>query len=722
MNLIKSMMGRRRFMMAAGVASTCALTCKKLAGFQTKVAMAAEQAASANIKAAVNKCPHLLSPLKIRNVVLKNRIMHTVSPTYLLQGPENFPAEAYRNHYSNMAKNAAIVSINTHFGAYPKTYSPNQHGPSANFCDDIWEDIPPTHNYVERLIEDIHCEGSLVFFAGPTGPLAQTSSGGLAIHGNEQKEKGTTAQASGNIKEIVAEAKQLEDQGYDVYKIDTNNASLEAVQAIRSATNLIIMAYIGAGSAAASGSGGPPAGGPPTGGAPGGGMGAPPSMGGLPAGGPPSGSMGARGASTPGVTNTNQPTAAQLEQVVETAKKLEDLADFAWIRTGSTGSFVQDKGRPNALAYAEAIKKAGVKILTCPNGGFINPIDNEEFIATGKTDMVGITTPLFADPEYVKKVSAGRADDIIPCLSCQNCHGVSMTAGPWYQVCTVNPKFGAPAYKLTNIHAPLEKKKVAVIGGGPGGMKAAIVAAERGHKVTLYEKSDALGGLQRHTDHTQWKWTYKDFKDYLVLQVKKAGIDVKLNATATPSMIKAAGYDTVLVATGAEPIISKMPGADGKNVFNIMSAYSDKKSLGNNVVIIGAGVFGTEAAICMAKDGHKVTIITSEKQLIPAEAIGPHNMQNQQDISQNHPGITRILEALATRISDGKVFYKDVAGSEKSVQADSVVIYAGLKPRMDEAMKFEGSANEVLLLGDCTGKNGTIQKTIRSAFFVASQV
>jgi pyruvate/2-oxoglutarate dehydrogenase complex dihydrolipoamide dehydrogenase (E3) component len=153
-----------------------------------------------------------------------------------------------------------------------------------------------------------------------------------------------------------------------------------------------------------------------------------------------------------------------------------------------------------------------------------------------------------------------------------------------------------------------------------------------------------------------------------------------------------------------------------------MGAYTKKNALGKNVAIIGAGVFGTEAAICMAKDGHKVTIITSEKQLIPNEAIGPHNMENQLSLSQSHPNISSVLEAIATHISNGKVFYKDAAGSEKSARADSVVIYAGLKPSMDAAMKFEGSADQVLLLGDCTGKNGTIQKTIRSAFFVASQV
>jgi pyruvate/2-oxoglutarate dehydrogenase complex dihydrolipoamide dehydrogenase (E3) component len=226
----------------------------------------------------------------------------------------------------------------------------------------------------------------------------------------------------------------------------------------------------------------------------------------------------------------------------------------------------------------------------------------------------------------------------------------------------------------------------------------------------------------RHTDFTKWKWAYKDFKDYLARQTDKAGVEVLLNTDVTPEMIRARGFDTVLAATGAQPIMPRIPGADGANVFNILEAYSKKSSLGKNVVIIGAGVFGTETAICLAKDGHKVMVLASGKEMIPEEAIGPHNMEIQIDLYKNDENISYALETIATGISGGTVTYRDAAGDEKSVKADSVVIFAGLKPRMDEALKFSGSAGQVLLLGDCTGEAGTLQKTIRSAFFTASQV
>jgi 2,4-dienoyl-CoA reductase-like NADH-dependent reductase (Old Yellow Enzyme family)/thioredoxin reductase len=717
MSLIKTFMGRRQFL-AAGLASTCALTCKKMIGAEASAvqkAAAAAAAAPAGIKAAAgNRCPHLLSPLRIRNVVLKNRIYHTVSPNYLMQGPENYPTEAWRGHYSNMAKNAAIVTVSTSFGSYPKKYPSKDTAGSMGYewgqmSADKWEDIPPVYNYVERMLEDIHCEGALAMFAANTGggggggaPGGGAQSGGAPAAGGAGAAAGVgpggaPAQAGGqaggapggagggrggpgggaqkSVDEIVKDAKEAVDNGYDVYRLESD--SVEAAQAVRNATNLILMASVRLG----------------------GGM------------------MGGEGKSTPGVSNVNQPSAADLEKAVEAARKYEGLADILWIRINEhPNSFVQDQDAPIALAYAAAIKKAGIKILTAPSAGFHDPVQNDRFIAEGKTDMVGMTTPFFADPELVRKVAGGRADDVVPCIQCQNCHGISMGYGPHYASCTVNPKWVLPPYKLSQIVPPMMKKKVAVIGGGPAGMKAALVAAERGHKVTLYEKDAALGGLLQFSDHSQWRWNHKVYKDYLIRQVHKSGIDVKLNTAATPTMIKTAGYNTVLVATGAEPV--DMPGAD----LNLVSSYTKKEKLGKNVVVVGAGQFATEAAICMAKDGHKVTVLAPGKEMIEQKNAGAHNMANQIAIYKNHPNFTYVLETKVKSMTGGKVTYTDAKGVENSVQADSIVAWGGLNPRMDEAEKFIGSADEVLMLGDCTGANGTVQKTIRSAFFVASQV
>jgi pyruvate/2-oxoglutarate dehydrogenase complex dihydrolipoamide dehydrogenase (E3) component len=187
-------------------------------------------------------------------------------------------------------------------------------------------------------------------------------------------------------------------------------------------------------------------------------------------------------------------------------------------------------------------------------------------------------------------------------------------------------------------------------------------------------------------------------------------------------MIRKAGYDTVLVATGAEVIKSRMKGADGGNVFDIMEAYTKKDKIEGDVVLIGAGRIGTECAIGIAKDGHKVTQICTGENLIELELIGAHNMMNQILILQNHPNYGCVVEVMPKRISKGKVTYTDADGKDQSIKADSVVVFSGLKPRMDEAEGFFKSAGQVLLVGDCTGKGGTIQKAMRSAFFAASQV
>jgi 2,4-dienoyl-CoA reductase-like NADH-dependent reductase (Old Yellow Enzyme family)/thioredoxin reductase len=749
MKLIKEM-GRRQFLMAAGAASTCALACKKITGLQAGTALTAENAAAREKKAATNQYPHLLSPFRIRNRVLKNRIMHTTSPPHSLQGPENYPTDAYRNHYSNMAKNAAIVSVSMAYGSYPKSYGNSPTPGPQHYSDDIWEDIPPVENYVRRMIDDIHCEGALVsgtahgassqgaapgggngpqggmpegmqMGQGPQGgggmPEGQGPGGGMPDGSGGPPEGmpqgggmpegmpqgGMPRRQQLSTEELVAQAKESEEMGIDV--ISVNGNSIEQVEAIRNATNLILITKLAVGGGISDGG----------------------------QGGMSQWRWQYTGAEydwlfkqkIPGTDNTHCPTKDEIEEAVEAARKLEGTADILWIRDSRSehpNSFIQNREKPFSLYYAEAIKKAGIDILVCPSAGFHNVAQNEQFIANGQADMVGMATPFFADPEYVKKALEGRADDIVPCLQCHSCHGISRTHGPWYDTCTVNPKWATPAYKIRNIPAPTATKKVAVIGGGPGGMKAALVAAERGHDVTIYEKSDALGGLLKFSDHSEWRWNHKEFKDHLIHQVDKAGIEVKLNKAATPEMIKKAGYDTVLVATGAEVIKSKMRGADAANVFDIMEAYTKKDKLKGDVVLLGAGRIGTECAIGIAKDGHKVTQISTSNDLIELDLIGSHNMMNQILILQEHKNYACETNAMPKSISGGKVVFTDSDGREKSVKADSIVIFSGLKPRMDDAEKFFTAAPQVLTIGDCTGQGGTVQRAIRTAFFAASQV
>jgi thioredoxin reductase/2,4-dienoyl-CoA reductase-like NADH-dependent reductase (Old Yellow Enzyme family) len=737
MSLIKALIGRRQFL-AASVASTCALTCKKLAGFEAAAAQAAAASAAAQGEPAESTsailgiagkgCPNLLSPLKIRDKVLKNRIYYTVAGLFTFQGPENYPADIFRRHFASIARNAAVVTLITSFGKYPKTYHGRLEDPDLWSWEHIstnkWENIPPTWNYWERMMDDMHYEGALVLLGDNTGDAGDTVVGGdvngegsatskitggsgRAAQGGQPgaaggpgEQAGTGGAAGGyglpgvpsgpsgplpgigvgkSIAEVVRDAKDKENLGYDIYPA----RSVEEAKAVREATNLLVVIE----------GGGNPMGGP--------------------------------GGRYPSMGAQVKPTAAQIEAQVEAARKYEGIADIYLMRGGGTAGGSWETGgyqEGAAYYYAQAMKKAGLKIVTCIGNGMHHPLMNDMYIAKGVTDMVAMTRPFYADEDLIKKVSAGQADEVAPCLMCQNCHSESMAKGPHISRCTVNPAWGQSPHMLAVAQtAPRKKKKVAVIGGGPAGMKAALVLTERGHKVTLYEKEAVLGGQQAHTDHSQWVWTYKNYKDYLIHMAKKNGIEVKLNTKATKEMIAAGGYDTVLVAVGSEISKPQMAGADAANVFDLDSCYSKKKQLGESVVVVGSGKLGVEAAIAMCLDGHKVTVLAGDA-MFGKEDIGAHNVTAQTTIYRNHPNFKYTLNTTVTDITGGKVTYKDKDGNVQSVQADSIVFGNPPKPRQEEAASFAGAADEVRLIGDCTGTNGRLITATRSAYWVAVQV
>jgi thioredoxin reductase len=410
-------------------------------------------------------------------------------------------------------------------------------------------------------------------------------------------------------------------------------------------------------------------------------------------------------------------------EAVDFLKMFEGYIDIAVFRLAGMmhshpDGYCQEEKEPYVLSLSQAIKESGVKTILAPNGGFQDLDENEAAIAEGKCDMITMSRPWHVDYEYGQKAYEGRGKDVVPCVLCNRCHG--STGGPWYARCTANPALGLES-AVKVFPAPATRKKVAVIGGGPAGMKAALTAAERGHRVTLYEKNASLGGLLLNTDFDSFRWPYKRFKNYLVRQVEKAGIEVHLKTEAAPDMIEAKGYDAVVAAAGAVPIIPKIPGADGKNVWDVVDVYGREKELGKDVVVVGSGNYGTQTGVHLAKVGHNVTVLSSGRQLV--QISGPHQDNSLVFAYQQMDNFTPVTGAVTTRISDGKVTYRDASGSEKSLRADSVVIYAGLRPMREEALAFYGSAgNAFYIAGDCTGRCGDVQKSIRSGFLAGCQI
>jgi pyruvate/2-oxoglutarate dehydrogenase complex dihydrolipoamide dehydrogenase (E3) component len=180
------------------------------------------------------------------------------------------------------------------------------------------------------------------------------------------------------------------------------------------------------------------------------------------------------------------------------------------------------------------------------------------------------------------------------------------------------------------------------------------------------------------------------------------------------------GRRQCLIAARSEPVLPRIKGADGKNVFSVLDVIGRGNSLGKNVVFVGSGQFGMDTAIYLAECGASVTVLSSER--VPVQPTGPHQLSAMIEVYRNMKNLTVETQVTPGRISDGKVTYKDAKGNEKTVKADSVVLYAGFKGRQDEAMKFSGLENQIHLIGEYSGTDSGIQASQRAAFFAASQV
>jgi 2,4-dienoyl-CoA reductase-like NADH-dependent reductase (Old Yellow Enzyme family)/thioredoxin reductase len=657
-----------------------------------------------------NRYRHLLSPLKIGNVVLKNRMLASNALPHFLQGPEAFPSEQVITHLANLARNGAAIVTFAEWTNQAQRTSFNEDGkrfPMFDISD------PSVQNYLSQLVDAIHfydAKASISIMpvtpAGygvcetpaPQPPADMPDMGDMPpMFGFGPTKELTEEMMNEMIENAIKTARFYQSLGYDMVSLHMAYRAPVLGQFLSPLTNKRTDKY--------------------------------------------GGSLENRARFPLAICQRLKEACGEdflvevlvsgeekggttIADTVAFAKLAEGKVDILQLRAGDGSAahptgFNSRQGDPITLRYAEAIKKSGAKIITAPIGGYQDLDLNEEYIASGKTDMIAMARAFICDPEYAQKAYEDRGEDVVPCIRCNKCHVPSMT-GPWLSICSVNPLMGI-AHKVDKMIAPLtSSKKVAIIGGGPAGMKAAIVAAGRGHKVTLYEKDDFLGGQLRHADFASFKWPLRNFKDYLARQVAKAGVEVLLGTEATPEIIKAKGYDAVLVAAGAEPNIPDIPGARGGNVWTPISVYGNEKALRERVVVVGGAQIGVETGMYLAENGHKVTVLTRQKKLA-YDATPIHYIEMFREAWEGLENFSFIVKATTTNISEGKVTYVDAEGREKSIQADSVVVSAGLQPRQDEALRFYGSADRFFIIGDCRSV-GNVQKCQRSAFAAASQL
>lgn len=371
------------------------------------------------------------------------------------------------------------------------------------------------------------------------------------------------------------------------------------------------------------------------------------------------------------------------------------------------------------LKYAEHAKKSGLNMKIACVGGFHYFDDVDQAVAEGKVDIVSAARAFISNPDYGQLLQEGRDEDLVPCLRCNKCHGRG-PHDPFVSVCSVNPKVGIE-HRLDILESnPLPSMKIAVIGGGPAGMKTAMELCDRGHKVTLFEADEKLGGAIKHAEYVDFKWTLNDFRKYLIRQVEKRDIDVRLNTRATPEMVRAEGFDMVIPALGATPSLPPIPGIDKPHVMVATQSMIHPGTVGQNVVVIGGGEVGVEAGMNLAKKGHNVTVLEMQGKLA-AESTMIHYYSMFEEAWLALPTFHWQLNATVTGIQDDCVTYKDQEGAEHAIPCDSVVVSLGMKPLTDEALSFYGSADRFALVGDCR-KSATVEQAMRSAYAVSHSV
>lgn len=367
------------------------------------------------------------------------------------------------------------------------------------------------------------------------------------------------------------------------------------------------------------------------------------------------------------------------------------------------------------VKIAGDIKKA-VNVPVSAVGRIVDAEMAERVIESGMADMVAVGRPLLADPDWGTKIAAGKACDIRRCISC-NKGCTDAIQNRQFLSCVLNAENG---YENTrSIQPAAQKKKIAVLGGGPAGLEAARVAALRGHDVTLFEKTTTLGGQLNIACVPPRKEEMRRAAQDLIHAVCNAGVHLCMGQTRTAEQLKDAGFEAVINAVGAHSAAPRIPGIDSVNVADAWKVLAGEQQVYGTVAVIGGGMVGCETAEYLAARGCKVSVIEMMDKIAAGESttILPTLLENYKTY-----GVEQYPSHKVKEFRMDAVVCENKDGAEVTIPCDYIVLAMGARSNEFDAAALEAASIPVYSIGDAAGKAADISNAIRTGYDTACQL
>ncbi len=368
-------------------------------------------------------------------------------------------------------------------------------------------------------------------------------------------------------------------------------------------------------------------------------------------------------------------------------------------------------GDAPSLNDSVAIKKVTEKPVMITNN--ITMDNAADAFEKGEADFFMVGRGLIADPYMVRKTLEGKEEEIRPCIRCNEyCIGGYLKGKR--VSCSVNPQvFQEKVFKLVKTDSP---KKIAVIGGGPGGLEAARVAAAKGHEVTIYEKTDKLGGQIAAAATPPFKTQLNKFLDYLILQNEKLGVKIRMNTEIDENSIELESADEIIVAIGAKPFVPPIPGIENDHVIEVIDAHLARRSeVGNKVILAGGGLSGCDCALELAMEGKNVTIIEMLDE-VATNAMVINRIALLKKLADYNVQLMTGCKILKLDKHGVSIECKD--GRTLELKADTVIASFGTRSLKDIAGKICEKHPTAKVIGDCVSI-GQVGEAVRSAYYAA---